>query len=369
MRYKGFYVDDSLTDQIFARRLSTRDNEGLTLSFKPVKEAADLADEIFEAHPDLVALDFRLDENLAETNLRHAYKGSGLAQLLRDRAAVEPQWDFPIVLVSNEQKYHKYYRPDGTAHDLFDRAYFKENVSEDSTEARRELLSLCEGYEALKAIWSSGDRLSVFGLTDKERHVVNVQELRLALEDAAAPHIAARIILRDIIDRTGILLSDGEVAARLGISPNQISLVTPMLTANDIPYNGVFGAGWRRWWAHRFDDWAEEYFKRRPTSLTAAERARIISEKEGLEVEAAKSPWNDSSDEKVAFSCACCGRPTEIRHSLTAFDPRVPRFGQRKRICWDCIQADRMGNGPAALKIDEIDANFVDEVRERATRD
>jgi hypothetical protein len=359
MKFKGFFIDDTVEEGIFAAMLSTSGPDGLSIEYKEVSEAASLAEEIFVATPDIVALDFRLDGNPGMIDPKMAYQGSGLAQLLRDKATVDPQRDFPIVLISAEDKFEQYYRPDATAHDLFDRTYGKVAAEENKVNVRAELVSLCAGYRTLKSVWVEGaDRFSIFGLDGDERHLVETQELRNSLGKAAAPHIAARVILRDVIDRTGVLLSDREVAARLGL--DSIGALDKVLEENGLRYLGVFNEGWRRWWTHRFDVWAEALFGKRPANMLGSERAAAVEAKFGLGIKGAVSTWNSSPDERFAFACAACLRPGEVRHSVSVFDPNAPRFTQRRRICWDCIQTDMYKQ--FRLVVDDVDANIAADV-------
>lgn len=367
MAYTGAFVDDTETDQIYAGLLSSSGENPLTFSYWPVSDASELAGKLFASSLDIVAIDFRLDENPDMVAPGHAYKGSALAQLLRDRAVDDPARDFPIVLVTAEVKMKTMYSRDRTAHDLFDKVYTKERVSgPQKAQTRKELLALCEGYKSLKACILTGDRLTIFELPAAEREFVDHQELRSVLEEAEAPHIAAGFILREVIDRTGLLLSDNEVAARLGLEPSGVDRFAPLLTKFGLHYRGIFSQGWRRWWAHRFDFWAEEFFGCRPTRLTGTERAGKLNEHFSLGLTAALSTWNPALYEKFSFACASCNKPASVHYSLEAYDPRVPIFGQPRRICWDCIQT---GSYRAkSLKVSDADLNLVQEV-ERADRD
>ena len=363
MAYKGFFIDDTIDEGIYASLLSTEGDAGLEIKYIEVTEAAALAGDLFSSNPDIVAIDFRLDENPDMIDPKSAYQGSGLAQLLRDKATVEPLRDFPVVLISAEEKFERYYRPDSTAHDLFDRTYGKVSAGEKKEQVRLELLSLCDGYRSLKAAWGEGgDRLSVFALEDSERSIVDTQELRSALSAAAAPHIAARVILRDVIDRTGLLLSNHDVAARLGLAT--LGSLESVLQNDGLQYSGIFHRGWRRWWAHRVDDWAEALFGRRPSSMLGSERSAIIEEKFALGIPGATSTWNKSERERFAFSCASCERPGEVRHSVSVFEPAAPRYAQRRRICWDCVQTEKYRQ--FRLVIDEVDENIAQDVLKKS---
>jgi hypothetical protein len=360
MAFKGFFVDD--LDDIYATLLSRDGKDGLQITHLKLDEAATLAGKIFDGRPDLVALDFRLDENPEAIDPQKSYNGSGLAQLLRDKTSVSPEYDFPIVLISGEDKLERFYRPDGTAHDLFDRIYKKDEVAHTQDLAKDQLVSLCKGYTALKAVWDGGEeRLSVLGLHGTELAIVFNQELRAAILNAGAPHIVARTLLKGVIDRPGILLSDNELAARLGVAT--IEPLIGKLFEQHINYLGIFHEGWRRWWAHRFDEWAMKVLKARPTTLTGTMRAQRLHDELQITVEPAKSTWNRSSDERFAFSCCVCDRAGEIRHSVAAFDPQTPKYSVRKRICWDCIQTGR--NVGKKIEVDEVDENLANEVMDK----
>lgn len=366
MSFKGIFIDDTEEAAHYASLLSTPGEGGVTIEYQPVTDAVELAGRIFASALDLVVLDFRLDENLNGLDPKHSYLGSGLAQLLRDKAIARPDLDFPIVLVSAEEKFEKFYRPDSTAHDLFDRTYGKEHATEVPDLVAAQIHDLCVGYRLLKETWADPNvRMSIFSLRHDEREVIENQEIRLGLCTVAAPHLAANFVLRSVIDRAGILLSDNDVIARLGIS--SIEPVVDYLTERGVRYEGIFGKGWRRWWTHRFNELAEAEFGRRPTTMTGEERASILRGKLSLNVDPAISRWNKSSKEKFAVACASCSHPTEIRHSVSAFDPNVPRFAQAKRICWDCIQTDR--NLDQRLDVDDVDAKLSDQVKNRSRDD
>ncbi|CAI8774240.1 Response regulatory domain-containing protein [Pseudomonas chlororaphis] len=362
MSFKGYLVDDTVEDAVYARLLSSKVGEGLALEYLQVSEAVALTNHIFNSNIDIVLLDFRLDENPGMISPEHAYKGSGLAQLLRDKAMASPEKDIPIVLISAEDKFRSFFRPDRTAHDLFDVAYGKDQASADRSKIQRQLISLCEGYRLLKSYWDA-DRMSIFSENSDDLVFFDNQDITSNIRDAAAPHIAARAVMKNLIERNGVLLTTSEALARLGIDKSGHAELEELLNNNNIGYNGIFSSGWPRWFAHRFDSFSEEILKKRPSNLTGNEKCKILNEKTGLNFKPAKSTWNQSSDEKFIFSCASCSEPTEIRHSLSAYDPTCPRHAQRRRICWDCVQTDKYIE--RCLKIDEIDLGLVEEIKHK----
>lgn len=362
MSFKGYLVDDTEEDAVYARLLSSKEGQGLSLEYLKVSEATVLTNILFNSNSDIVLLDFRLDENPAMISPEQAYKGSGLAQLLRDKAMTSPEKDFPIVLLSAEDKFRNFFRPDRTAHDLFDVAYGKDRASSDRKLIQSQLISLCEGYQTLKSCWGS-DRMSVFGVEADDLAYFATQDITVTLHEAGAPHIAARLILKNVIERNGILISTSEAMARLGIDESGRTMLEDLLNKNDIAYTGIFSSGWPRWLAHRFDAFTESILQKRASNFTGNIKCQILNEKTGLSFQPAQSTWNRSSDEKFIFSCASCDKPAEIRHSLSAYDPICPRHAQRRRICWDCIQTDKYLE--RCLNIDEIDLVMFDEVKRK----
>lgn len=135
MTAKGVFVDDE--DNQYAALLSTRGV--LEFVYQSVTPIMDQAEAIRATAPTVVALDYRLDEVTPGIEAAHTYKGSALAQVLRDKAIAEPKSDFAIVLVSNEMKLKALYAPDKTAHDLFDLVYSKEEVTQHRDEIRLRL--------------------------------------------------------------------------------------------------------------------------------------------------------------------------------------------------------------------------------------
>lgn len=359
MVYKGFFVDDK--DTAYAEIL-TKDGE-LEIEFVDVSSLIPLAKDLVRREPNMVALDYRLDEHASNINPTEAYKGSALAQQLRDAAIDDPSKDFALVLLSAEDNIRQLYRPDWTAHDLFDRVYTKGEVNEDESRVRGELLDLCSAYERLKQCGGKFDLFDLTAIDKDDAAQIDFQELREKVVNATAPHLVVRTFLKGLILRTGPLLSDHDIAARMGVATKDLSVIVEALDAEGARYAGILGSAWPRWWAYKVDSWCEAIFKRRYSALPAAVRAKALSERFGQEFSPAVSPWNNKDDELLAVACACCKRPTEIRHSLTVFDAVAPRHLATRRICWDCIQLGTCDGTAEPLVIADTDAPLVDSVR------
>jgi hypothetical protein len=239
---KGIFVDDE--DKQFAVHLSTRGV--LEFDYHAVLPITDQALAIREATPSVVALDYRLDEVTPNVAEGHTFKGSGLAQLLRDQAISDPARDFAIVLVSNEGKLEAYYAPDRTAHDLFDLVYGKGTVTAQRDRVRSELCALSAGYLTLREMALAYDPVVVLAAPEPQYDRIRIQEITTAVVGASAPHLVAKFVLHAIIRRPGPLVDDHDAAALLGVDHASFEALVPLLTEAGLRDAGFFSDGWRR---------------------------------------------------------------------------------------------------------------------------
>lgn len=360
MAFLGLLIDDQ--DKHLTASLRTK--EVLDFEWLPLQPVTKLAVEIVKKSPAIVALDYRLDEAPEGLEAEDVYKGSALAQHLRDGAIGEPSSDFPIVLVSTEEKLEKLYAPDKTAHDLFDRVYRKEVLTSERDRIRAELVALASGYADLNGRNGKFDPYDILR-AEQETEELGFQDLTLAFERADAPHLISKYILKNIIDRPGLLFDSCDAAARLGVTVESFNELIPTIDEAGVAYRGLFSDGWQRWWSDRLLDWAETRFDARPASLGANKRSAVLNAAIGTKTEPARSTWNDSDEELISFACCCCHKGSEVRHSLSVFAPNCAKFTIRPRICWDCIQNDRHENHEPKIIVDETDAELVEYVQSK----
>lgn len=354
----GVFVDDQ--DEEYAETLSTP--KVLKLDFVRIGEVATLANSIIANESLIAAIDYRLDEVKGDLRADQTYKGSALAQHLRDAAIENPGSDLAIVLVSGEAKIHDLYKPDVTAHDLFDKVYVKEQVNANRSRIRDECVSLCNAYSRLRASQRPYDLAELMDANEADRPQLDSQELRAKMATASAPHVVVRILLNKIIDRPGILMDEHDVCAHLGMAKGTLNTLSGPLNDAGLFYTGLFSDAWPRWWSHRVEAWATSLFGRRATGLPAEERARILSERFDVKVSPASSPWNEETTELIAVACAACRRGTEVRHAVSVFEPTLPRYLNRRRVCWDCIRTEKYNHVQPTLTIDESDQDIVEHV-------
>ena len=354
--HKGIFIDDRKTDKTYVDLLS---DENVQFHFiRPEMPIADLAEEVIGQNPDIVALDYRLDEEPcgpsdSDRDKPNRYKASPLAQQLRDLALQNPLKDFPIILVSNEDNIQSLYDQDKTAHDLFDHVLPKGKIADDSSMAIRKALGLISGYKKIINVWDDEDRIS--SALCLESLPISQQELS-SLNDCNAPHQLARNILQYIIKRNGLLIDEYGLEATLGLdrkNSDMYSLLN-LLIQEDIVYKGAFSDGWLRFVKDKLVDWANE-------KCGASGIAKKLGDATEIKLVPAKSRW-ETSETNPMFSlpCASCNLPTELDYSVPAYDPVLFDFIQRKVICWDCVARGRYKN--EGLEVDETGLFFSQKI-------
>ncbi|WP_425041488.1 hypothetical protein [Primorskyibacter sp. S187A] len=361
MTFKGVFVEDNDTEAVFAKQLSTKGI--LELEHERPRPVSQHSKELFATHPDILVLDFRLDLDLGEMDASEAYKGSAMAQQIRDLAVNEPQHDFPIVLVSSEEKIREQFVPDRTSHDLFDKVSSKEHVTNQRAHVRQELVSLCAGYETLRGKVGAFDICDLTELPTDEDYALDYQDLAQAMKRASAPHLVAAVFLKQLLGRSGPLVGLFDACARLGVSKDEAPKIADMLRDDGISYGGLFSEGWLRFWSHRLDDFSRKIFGGRATGFSSEERAEKLSKACGVGFSPALSPWTGKADELIAFACSCCSEGTEMRHSVGVFEMELPSYSVRRRICWRCIHDDSYLHATPPFVIDDADASVVEEVK------
>ena len=337
----GFYIDDNEDERYRISRLLEQDGFPIHPEFEPFA-LTDLRDALMDKSPDLLAIDFRLDDEDLSAN---DYKGGALAKILREAVLEAPGKDFPIVLVSTEENIRTIYEIDKTSHDLFDQKYMKGHLNDRQyrEKCHREILSLAKGYKTISnAIISRKLNLSnLLALSEDELELLPLHDLATDIKGAnSVTHVAAGILLRQVIDRPGPLLATEDIAAHLGLENEnvQISQILEFLDREiGMSYSGVFSDGWPRIWCHRLDKWSIDVLGGLLSSFTGEQRAEKIGTVTGLKLRPAVSKWTGKSDELFSFACSVCGFPTERRNSVALYDKFLLLYSERKRACFDCV--------------------------------
>ncbi|MEN8218423.1 MAG: hypothetical protein ABFS56_19045 [Pseudomonadota bacterium] len=357
--FQGIFIDVIDADKRFAELMSTSGRHGLSVKFQKQTEFITQAQQILESQPDLVALDYRLND--PRKKQLSSYKAGALAQQLRDSVMDTVAKDFPIILVSHQDEMKTFF-DNVTAHNLFDLSLTKEELGKGGS-SRQQILSLVKGYKYLIKNWNKVERWPAFlALTQSEKLEVAYQAIR-ELDKLKAPHQVALDILHYVINRPGLLLDKDNLLAKLGVAKEgkDVEVLLDLLKKNQVVYTGIFSEGWTRWWRHRLRDWSEKLCGDALGNLTAKQRVKCLNHKLGLKLSPAKSRWQNHTEALFAFACDSCHQPTEAQYSVLAYDPPVRySFLQRKHLCWKCVETGEFKE--QGLEIDDGEEFIVEKI-------
>ncbi|MBW1800433.1 MAG: hypothetical protein JRJ85_06850, partial [Deltaproteobacteria bacterium] len=331
----------------------------------PEPSIIDTQKKIIEQSPDLLLLDYRLDEKPVKDNKIAEYKAGPVAQLFRDSAIEDYQNDIPIFAVSHEENI-RLYEPDKTAHDLFDQIWFKSFFVDHQHDAVKQMISFIDAYKEIINCFNNGNRLhKLLQINPGEVGFIDSHFFK-EFNKFKAPHLVSMNFFKTFIKRSWLLLDEDNLLAHLGVHPDDkeskhFKALIKIMAENDIGYSGIFGNGFQRWWANRLKVFFESRCSATLGDLTATERVEKISECLKLKFKTAVSRWTNNSDTYVSFACSSCKNPTEVEYSVSAYDPvHHPVIG-KNRICWRCIQTGEYEE--KGILVDDSDEFTADKIR------
>lgn len=283
MAYKFLYIDDEKQNAVSGtlRGLELK-NE---IIVKQVRPRGDFEKEItylkdVGKHFSGLILDLNLKEIPDELGNTVEYSGTLLAQTIRESGQ-----ELPIVLFSATDKINN--SLDFTGKDLFDIIQKKEQV--DYSEFISKLKSLVDGYEDLtrkaKSVW-----WQILQLHEDENKILSksfIQDLKKNLdkEPNKSAHYISQFILRELIEKEGLLISENILAIRLGVDikaskKEDWDAIKQWLISGKVDYSGLFSLGWPRWWHHRLLEIWKKYFPKNSDlrGLTAEDRVELIND-------------------------------------------------------------------------------------------
>ena len=357
--YQGIFIDIKEADKRFAELMSSSGRHGLKVKFQKPTEFMTQVQQILDSKPDLVALDYRLND----AKRPPSYTAGALAQQLRDEVMGTVAKDFPIILVSKQGEMNAFF-DNITAHSLFDHYFTKEEIGNDRMSSQK-ILSLVKGYKHLIKNWNRSERwATLLGLTGTEKIRVGYQAIR-ELDKLKAPHQVVRDILRYVIEMPGILLNNDNLLAYLGVAKagKDVDKLLDILRAEKVVYSGVFSEGWTRLWRHRLERWEENLCDEPLGNMRAKQRVSCLNQKLALTLSPAQSRWKGHTAGLFAFACASCHQPTEEDFSVAVYDllPLPYTFAHSKSICWKCVETGEFA--AKGLEIAEEDEFIVEKIR------
>lgn len=228
---------------------------------------------------DGLIIDLRLDGAGED---RTEFNATAITSELRSISARGDIRSFPIVLCSTEEKIKQTYDSDRTSHDLFDYKLSK-SVSEPNWEKISiKLKSLAEGYKWLQN--SKRDITEILGVSKLESIDVRVIE---KISNFSVTYDFPFFIIKNFFHHTNPLINERILAARLGVdlekTPSKVWENLSMTILNDIKYKGLFGDGWKRWWADGLVEWFNSISGEKLAFINAEKRVEVLKEKLNLD--------------------------------------------------------------------------------------
>lgn len=284
-KYKVFYIDDEKDDLTTPIKTKLQEDGVLEVSLNKPLGFEDEIDVLKTKLKDYNALllDLQLDGPQEEVVINEKgdkfqarYQAPPLAQMIRTLASELAIPDMPIILCSTETKIKASFNRDFTSHDLFDWTFLKDDIDKSTI---NKIVSLIEGYQILS------HNKKEFSVSLKRDYIELDQRIlsRFVIEENPPIHEIARVIFRDIVQPTGLLVNEFTLAARLGIDIDSSKNWKDLLDFfSKAKYNGVFHESWNRWWNDKIIDIFEDITNENLASLDATSRVSLLIEKTGL---------------------------------------------------------------------------------------
>ncbi|MGN2614663.1 hypothetical protein [Aliivibrio fischeri] len=346
MPIKFLYIDDDKTEKLqsLIDELVFYSGGHLHIEHIQVRPMQEVKTKFLEGHFDGFIIDQKLDA-ANEEGKTVDYWGTSLAQNLRTEMIGGKIPSSPIVLLSNEDVFLKYYDADESAHNLFDFTFGKTQVSrcdKFASKASRIITALANAYsiarkqvmplvsseatskELLEPLLKWND--DIYQYTDK-RFIDYVSSKSHDL------HILVSLLLNTFVRSAGILVTEEMLATKLGIDIDESSDWPRLLNEfESFKYNGVFSELKQRWWMSRIEDWWYDNGDGGQVlrALEAKERVEVIKEVMSLNSLAAIKPKypNGKQSQKYWVNCIVSGVPLDPYDAIIAKKPDIMPWEQ-----------------------------------------
>ncbi|WNM19489.1 hypothetical protein [Flavobacterium capsici] len=281
MKYKVLYIDDetSQNSQAFADGLSSQNL--IEIAIKLPTKFEELINELIAEQKDIDALilDLKLDGN-QQGDRTATYTAPSLATGIRTKCFAENGFEneFPIFLISSTNNLKKYYDSDTSSHDLFDYTFYKTSIAQKGKEYELLITSITHAYKAIQENKTNFNTL--LGLPADSEIPNKVFTTKFLLGDGTSISEISQYIFNEIISKSGVLIDETILAARLGINFNESSDWLSLIeNLNDYKYSGIFKDSFNRWWSHDILNWWNSNFPKPLIQLTALDRVNLLKEK------------------------------------------------------------------------------------------
>jgi hypothetical protein len=288
---------------------------------------------------DGIILDLRLDLLKDLEGEKFNLQGYSLAQELKIRFSENNGHSIPVVLFSSSTRLKKMNEHDFSSTDLFDKIYKKDNLATSANTIADELVSFANVYKSItgKMAFSKNKKLlcNLLSIKDKELDIIDPQlAIFFAGKKAGTVHDCARAIYSYLIMRSGPLIDEMTLAARLGIDFKKSSDWKKLLNKikSTCCYTGEYSDILPRWWSHGIESLWIGFTNSDLRSLTANERVQILKKKFKLYMLIEATPIEESYSTKFWTICKGYELPLDPRDAFMVSDQDLMPWNDKPYI-------------------------------------
>jgi hypothetical protein len=312
-KYKVLYIDDETSEnsQAFADGLSRKGLIEITI-IKPTN-LEELVSEIVagQTEIDALILDLKLDGN-QKGDRTASFTAPTLATGIKTKYFSENGINnaFPIFLISSISNLKKYYDSDTSSHDLFDYTIHKSKIGEDGAQYESLIFSLSRAYKEIQKGKTNFN--SLLGLPTESGIPNEIFTSKFLTGKETSISEISQYIFNEIILKTGVLIDENILGARLGIDFNNSDDWKQIKEKlEDFKYSGVFKESFDRWWAYDILNWWNSNLSKSLIQLTALERVDLIKEKFDLSGLKEAQPIPKTTSTKFWTICQVYQKPID----------------------------------------------------------
>ncbi len=304
-------------------------------------------------------LDWRLDEISSQLSKKKAdFRAATLAQEIRTREAEKKIHAFPIVVWSQQNRLNKSYLGDFTSHDLFNLVCKKEEIIAEPNIVQDQLISLALGYKYIGKFRSVKKKFKLSDLLRTKETYVDIRVQDYFNSTAHTIHEIARFIIRELLERPGLLIDEHRLASRLGIDKNKSKDWGKLLNSiKKYKYLGPFGEAWERWWAYGVEK--EWWFTTSGQDisislLTAKERLEIIKKKTSIKNLIAAEPIKPKYHTRFYTICEYSKKPLDPIDGVILAEKEPQPWQERRYISLVAALERREGFDPHPTELERL---------------
>lgn len=340
MKYKVLYIDDETTErsQTYADGLSTIGKIEISIN-KPTNYEELLA-ELVEGQGsfDALILDLKLDGN-QQGERTATYTAPSLATGIRTKFFNDDGFvkEFPIFLISSTENLKKYFDPDTSSHDLFDFTFTKTNVGTDGIQYERLIESFIEAYKIIQKDKANFSKILIIA---QENQVIDrIFTTRFLNGEGTSTSEISQYIFNEIILKSGVLIDEDTLAARLGVNHKDSEDWSKLLQLlSDAKYGGVFSNSIERWWWGEVLSWWNHYFSDAPLiRLDAIERVKLIKKNSGLTNFIDSQPIDKTTSTKFWTVCQAYKKPLDPKDGFLVDGNQLYQWQDKRYLSLESI--------------------------------